>query len=92
MIGPDEIEEGLQAGIAAVLGLLLSTLRDLAQKGENFFGCNGSKVPASAQVITEFGERNGVRFDRVFFRNSSYVNRVIDPGTPFALLNTIRYR
>jgi hypothetical protein len=41
--------------VAAVLGLLLSTLSDFAQKRESFLGCDSGKIPVFAEVITEFG-------------------------------------
>ena len=70
-IGLDEIEEGLEVGVTAVLGLLLSALGDLVQKRENLLGCDGSKIAVFAKVITELGERGAVGLDRIFFQNSS---------------------
>ena len=70
-IGPDEVEEGLEAGVAAVLGLLFPALCDFAQERQNFVGCDGAKIPVFAEVITELGERNAVGLNRIFFPNSS---------------------
>jgi hypothetical protein len=66
-IGLDEIEEGLEVGVAAVLGLLLSALGDFVQEGEDLLGCNGCKIVVCAKVLTELGEGGTVRLDRIFF-------------------------
>jgi hypothetical protein len=50
-IGLDEIEEGLEVGIASVLGLLLSALSDLVQKRENLLGCDSGKIVVFAEVV-----------------------------------------
>ena len=67
----DEVEEGLQVGVTAVLGLLLPTFGDFVQKGENFLGRDGSKVVLFAKVLTELGESGAVGLNRIFFQNSS---------------------
>jgi hypothetical protein len=59
-IGLNKIEEGLEVGVAAVPGLLLSTLSDLARKRENLLGCDGGKIAVFAKVVTEPGERSAV--------------------------------
>jgi hypothetical protein len=69
-IGLDEIEERLEMGVTPVLGLLLSALSDLVQKGEDLLGCDGSKITIVAKVVTQFGERRTVGLDRIFFQNS----------------------
>jgi hypothetical protein len=70
-IGLDEIKEGLEVGVTAVLGLLLSALSDFVQKGEDLLGCDGSKIAIVAKMVTQLGERRTVGFDRIFFQNSS---------------------
>jgi hypothetical protein len=40
VVPDEEIEEGLEVGATAVLGLLLSSLYDLDQKVENLLGCD----------------------------------------------------
>jgi hypothetical protein len=64
----DEIEEGLEVGVTAVLGLLLSALGDFVQEGEDLLGCNGCKIVVCAKVLTELGEGGTVRLDRIFFQ------------------------
>jgi hypothetical protein len=58
-------------GVTAVLGLLFPALCDSAQERQNFVGCDGAKIPVFAEVITEFGERDAVGLNRIFFPNSS---------------------
>ena len=66
-IGLNKIEEGLEVGVAAMLGLLLSALSDSVQKGENLLGCDGSKIAIIAKVVTELGERRAVGLRSYFF-------------------------
>jgi hypothetical protein len=54
-----------------VLGLLLPTLGDFVQKGENFLGRDGSKFVVFAKVLTQLGEGGAVGLNGIFCRNSS---------------------
>ena len=54
-----------------MLALLLPTLGDFVQKGENFLGRDGSKFVVFAKVLTELGEGGAVGLNRIFFQNSS---------------------
>jgi hypothetical protein len=67
----DEIEEGFEVRVAAMLGLLLATLGDLVQESEDLLGCDGSEIGVCAKVLTELGEGGTVGLDRIFFQNSS---------------------
>jgi len=70
-VGLDEIEEGFEVGVTAVLRLLLATLRNFVQKGKDLLGCDGSKIVVCAKVLTELGEGGAVGLNRIFFQNSS---------------------
>ncbi len=70
-IGLDEVEEGLEVGVSAVLGLLLSLLSDLLQEGEDLLGGSGSKFPILAEMTDKLGQGRAIRLNRIFFPNSS---------------------
>jgi len=70
-IGLDEVEESLQVGVTAVLGLLFSVFGDLVQKGEDILGSNRNKIPVIAEVVTKLVQRGTIRLNRIFFPNSS---------------------
>jgi hypothetical protein len=70
-IGPDEIEEGFEVGVATLLCLLISALSDLAEKRQDLFGCDGGKLMFFARVVTEVGEGGVVGLDRAFLQRSS---------------------
>ena len=70
-IGPDEIEERFEVGVATVFGLLFSALCDFVQERQNFVGCDAGKIPILAKVSGKFGERLAVGLNRIFSQNSS---------------------
>lgn len=65
-IGLDEVEEGLEVGVSAVLGLLLSLLSDLVQEGDDLLGCDAGKLPVFAEMIAKLGQSGTIRLNRIF--------------------------
>ena len=72
----DEVKEGLEIGVAGVLGELSTGIVEAGEKGEYLFRGYGIKF-SFKKMIPEFDQERSVGPDRIFFGSSSCGN----PGT-----------